>query len=183
MAFDIDLVKRAALVIFFCLVAVFSVAVKTELRREKSPVAAIKIGQPMADFKLNDTSGNQVTFSEMSRNKKIVMVNFWATWCGPCRVEMPGLEKLYKDQKDNGFLIVAISEDKERARLDEYLKTKPVSFPVLVDSENGLASQLNIQSLPTTILIEQGGKVRSVHEGVQPYFEYVVREALSEKHR
>jgi thiol-disulfide isomerase/thioredoxin len=70
-----------------------------------------------------------------------VLVNFWATRCGPCRVEMPSVEKLYREQKNNGFIIVAIAEDKEHAKLDQYLKDKPVSFPVLIDSNNALAKQ------------------------------------------
>ena len=84
--------------------------------------------------------------SEVLREKKLVVINFWATWCGPCRVEMPSFEQLYNERKDHGFTILAIAEDKERAKVDQYLKEKPVSFPVLIDEGNALATQLKIQT-------------------------------------
>jgi len=122
--------------------------VKTQLRREKSPVAALKIHEPLSDFELPDVSGKMVKLSEVIRNKKIVMINFWASWCGPCRVEMPSFEKLYNEQKNNGFVILAIAEDKDRAKLDEYLKQKPVSFPVLVDKDNSLLKNSRLRVFP-----------------------------------
>ena len=177
------MLKTAVAVLFLCLFAGFSIALKTELRREKSPVAALKIGEPMPDFELPDPTGKTVKLSEVSRDKKIVVVNFWATWCGPCRVEMPSFEKLYREQKNNGFIILAIAEDKDRAKLDQYLKDKPVSFPVLIDQDNALAERFKIESFPTTVLVGEGGKIREVHEGVQPYLEFAVRAALNHPER
>jgi peroxiredoxin len=95
----------------------------------------------MPDFLLPDLSGKTVKLSEVTGDNKIVMVNFWASWCGPCRVEMPTFEKLYNAQKSKGFTILAIAEDKERPKLDAYLKQKPVSFPVLIDQDGALAKQ------------------------------------------
>ena len=173
--------KSATVVLFLCLFAVFSIALKTELRREKSPVASLKINEPMPDFELPDVTGKRVKFSDAVRDKQIVMINFWATWCGPCRVEMPTFEKLYGEEKDHGFIILAVAEDKDRAKLDEYLKSKPLSFPVLIDNDNALIKQLKIQSFPTTVLVRGNGKVWQVHEGVTPYMEYEVRAALHER--
>ena len=170
--------KSAATILLLCLFAVFSIAVKTELRREKSPVATLKIGEPMPDFELADVSGNTVELSEAIRGKKLVMINFWASWCGPCRVEMPSFEKLYNDEKDHGFIILAIAEDKDRPKLDKYLKEKPVSFPVLIDKDNALAEKLKIETYPTTVLVNGNGKIRQVDEGVQSYMEYLVRAEL-----
>jgi peroxiredoxin len=170
--------KAALAVIFLVVFAVFSVALKTELRRDKSPIAALKINSQMRDFSLPDTNGKAVKLSEMMRDKKIVLVNFWASWCGPCRVEMPSFEKLYNEEKNNGFIILAISEDDQRPKLDQYLKQRPVSFPVLIDVDGALAKQLKVQSLPTTVLVEHDGKIREVHEGVQPYLQYSVQAAL-----
>ena len=171
--------KTAILVLFLCLFALFSFTLKTELRREKSPVAALKIGEAMPDFTLPDSSGKTVKLSEVLREKKLVLINFWATWCGPCRVEMPSFEQLYNEQKNNGFTILAIAEDKERAKVDQYLKEKPVSFPVLIDQGSALATQLKIESFPTTVLLDQNGKIRQVHEGVDPYLKYSVQAALN----
>lgn len=171
--------KTAATILFVCLAAAFSIAVKTELRRDNSPVATLKIGEAMPDFELPDTAGKMVKLSDALHGNKVVMINFWATWCGPCRVEMPGFEKLYNDEKNNGLVILAIAEDKERPKLDDYLRSKPVSFPVLIDKDNALAEKLKITSFPTTIIVGgTSGKVRQVHEGVESYLEFSVQAAL-----
>jgi peroxiredoxin len=175
--------KTAISVLFLCLFAVFSVTLKTELRHEKSPVAALKIGDTMPDFTLPDSNGKTVQLSEVLREKKLVMINFWATWCGPCRVEMPSFEQLYNEQKNNGFTILAIAEDKEREKVDQYLKEKPVSFPVLLDQDKALATQLKIGTLPTTVLLDENGKIKEVHEGVQPYLKYSVQMTLNPSKR
>ena len=170
--------KTAFALTFLALFAAFSIAVKTQLWRNKSPVAAVKIDEPMPNFELPDVNGKMVKFSEAIRDKKVVLINFWASWCGPCRVEMPTFEKLYRDEKDHGFLILAIDEDKERAKLDDYLKAKPLSFPILIDNNNALVEKLKIESFPTTVLVRGNGKVWQVLEGVQSYIEYTVRGAL-----
>jgi peroxiredoxin len=175
-----DDMRFAIAFIFLCLFAVFSIAVKTKLRREQSPVAALKIGESMPDFELPDVNGKTVKLSETIRGKKIVMVNFWATWCGPCRVEMPTFEKLYSEEKDHGFVILAIAEDEDREKLGKYLEAKPVSFPVLIDKGNALAKKLKINDFPTTILVGGSGKVRQVYEGVESYTQYAVLAALND---
>ena len=172
--------KAGIAILFIVLFVVLTIAIKTKLRHEESPVASLKIGEAMPDFELPDTSGKMVKLSEVLPQKKIVMINFWATWCGPCRVEMPSFEQLYGEKKDEGFTILAISEDDDRGKLDEYLKSKPVSFPVLIDKDQALGKKLKIEALPTTILVGGSGKVRQVHEGVQSYLKYSVEGALKD---
>jgi peroxiredoxin len=152
--------------------------VKTELRRETSPLATLNVGQPMPDFTLTDREGKTIRLSEVTAANKVVLVNFWASWCAPCRIEMPGFEELYRDEKKNGFAILAIAEDKDRAKLDAYLKGKPVSFPVLLDTDGKLGEKLKIESLPTNVLIDPDGKVKQVHEGVERYLVGTVRAML-----
>ncbi len=171
--------KAALTVLFLGLFAAFSITLKTELRNEQSPLATLKMGEAMPDFELPDSNGKTVKLSEVLKEKKLIVINFWATWCGPCRVEMPSFEKLYSEQKNNGFTILAITEDKDRAKLDEYLQSKPVSFPVLLDADNALAKQLKIGSFPTTVLLDGSGKIKEVHEGVHPYLQYSVQAALN----
>ena len=135
----------------------------------------------MPDFTVTDLAGKPAKFSELSRGKKLVAINFWATWCGPCRMEMPGFEKLFRDKTGEGFTILAINEDKERAKLDAYLKEKTVTFPVLVDQEQKLSEKLGITALPTTILVGADGRVQEVFEGVQPYLQYRIERLLREE--
>lgn len=171
--------KIALSVLFFCLFAVFSVSVKNQLRKETSPIEALPIGRPMPAFTLPDRTGNPVTFGKDQPAAKLTMINFWATWCGPCRMEMPGFEKLYAERKKDGFLILAINEDKDQGELDAYLKAKPVSFPVLVDRDGALASRLGIRAFPTTILVDGDGKIVKLIEGLEPYMEYLIDGYLS----
>jgi len=175
--------KIAIAVVLLCVFAAFSIKVKTQLNAKESPLAALKLGEPMPDFTLPDLSGKTVKFSEVIRDKKLVMINFWASWCVPCRLEMPGFEKIYGAKKAEGFTILAIDEDKERPKLDAYLKEKPVSFPVLVDEDGTIAKQFGIRAFPTTIFVGGDGKILQVFEEVQPYPEFWIDRQLREKKR
>jgi peroxiredoxin len=170
--------KTALTIFFLALFVVFSVKVKNDLRREKSPLEAIKIGEMMPDFTLPDPSGADVTFSQAKGQNKLIVINFWASWCGPCRIEMPGFEKMYKAKKQSGLLILGVNEDEERTKMDEYLKGKPVSFPVLVDRGSELMKRFGVRALPTTIVVNSDGKVQMVYEGLQEYLEFLVESQL-----
>jgi peroxiredoxin len=159
---------------------VFSGHVKTVLRRAASPLKSIKVLEPMPDFTLPDREGREVSLKQVAGEKGLVLVNFWATWCGPCRLEMPQFEKVFKKHAGEGFAILAISEDGSREALDEYLGKKPVSFPVLVDAEGKLAKQLGIRAYPTSILIEHG-LVIQVDEGVMPHLEFQIEAQLKNR--
>lgn len=170
--------KTALLVVFFFGFAFFSINLKTKLRHDQSPVAALKLQKPMPDFTVTDLAGKPVRFRQLVQGKSLVAINFWATWCAPCRMEMPGFERLFREKSRDGFILLAINEDKERPKLDAYLKAKPVTFPVLIDHEQKLAERFGINAFPTTILVGADGRVQHVYEGVQPYFEYQVSAAL-----
>lgn len=170
-------------IVSLCLFAAYSGVLKTELSREKSPVAKLKIGEPMPDFELPGLDGKMVKLSEMIRGKKLVVINFWATWCGPCRIEMPSFEQIYRKHKDNGFVILAIAEDQKRAKLDDYLSEKPVTFPVLVDEGGLVAKKFNIENFPTTIQVAGDGTIQEVHEGVHSYLKYSVERTLNHPER
>lgn len=166
--------KTALLISFLALFAAFSIKVKNDLRREKSPLEAIQIGQALPDFTLPNPAGTDVTLSQSLAQNKIVVINFWASWCAPCRIEMPSFEKMYQSKKDSGLLILAVNEDEERAKMDEYLLQKPVSFPVLVDRNSELMKRFGVQALPTTILVGGDGKVQMVYQGLQEYMEFLI---------
>lgn len=166
--------KRALAVILLCSFGVFSVMVKNELREEKSPLRELQIGRSMPEFSLPDPAGNHVAFYNVARENKLIVINFWASWCGPCRVEMPELEKLYASRKSDGFTVLAINEDEQRDKMDAYLAEKRFSFPVLMDYDNALMMRWGVRALPTTILIGRDGRVRQVSEGLQQYLPFVI---------
>lgn len=171
--------KIAVSLFAFCLFAVFSVTVKNQLRKAKSPLEALTIGQKMPAFTLPDQKGFPVKFTEGPQTAKLTMINFWATWCVPCRMEMPEFEKLHAARQKDGLLILAVSEDEKLSDLDAYLKAKPVSFPVLVDTDGTLAKQFGIRAFPTTILVDGGGQILRVIEGLEPYLEFQIDSYLA----
>jgi len=119
-------------------------------------------GKPAPDFTLKTLDGKKISLSDLKG--KVVLVNFWATWCPPCREEMPLFERVYRKYKDKGFEILAISTDSSVDPIKKFVKEFKVSFPVLLD--DGKVSNLySIQGLPTSFLIDREGKVVKVRLG------------------
>lgn len=131
--------------------------------------AAAATPEPAPDFTLKSAAGTNVRLAEL--RGEVVMVNFWATWCGPCRQEMPLLEKLYGKYKDLGFTLLGVNVEQDSAAARRYLQDVKVSFPVLFDPDNGVTRQFGVQGMPSTVLIDRSGNVRFVHKGYKPGYE------------
>ncbi len=166
--------------LFFAAFATFSLLLKTELRKEKSPLEGLPLGKAMPDFTLTDTHGSEVTLkSRIEAKPKMVVIHFWASWCAPCRLEMPELEALYQADRQRGLVILAVDEDREPEKLEAYLREKPVSFPVLIDRDGKLAESLGIRVFPTSILVPANGRILSVVEGLDQYMRFRVEGSLA----
>ncbi len=171
-----------SLIAVLCLAAfaAFSAEVKHEVIRsgESVEIAALPVGHTVPDFTLADRSGTELTLSKVAAGEKLVLVDFWGAWCGPCRIEMPTLERMYKDSTNKGLQIMAVDEGDSRAALDAYLKKRPVSFPVLRDSTGEIAKKFGVRAFPTTVLVDQKGKIERVIEGIEPYMSALVSNSL-----
>jgi peroxiredoxin len=121
---------------------------------------------PAPDFALASRGGGKVTLAQM--RGQVVMINFWASWCGPCRQEMPLLEKMYKKYKPLGFTLVGVNVEPDPSGADGYLKTTPVTYPILFDRENKVSKLYNVSAMPSSVLVDRKGKVRYVHHGYKP---------------
>jgi peroxiredoxin len=117
------------------------------------------VGQAAGDFSLPDANGNLVSLA--SYRGKVVMVNFWATWCGTCQNEMPSLEALYRDfKKRPDFALVTISVDQEGwSIIAPFLKQKDYDFPVLADADSRVSAAYGVTALPTTYLVDRNGRI------------------------
>jgi peroxiredoxin len=113
------------------------------------------IGTKAPDFQLKDMAARTVSLS--SFKGKVVLVSFWATWCPPCRAEMPALNKLYKGYRDKGLVVVAVSTDRKVEYVKDYLGKYPVDFPVLMDSDVKVSRQYGVFSMPTSFLLDKNG--------------------------
>ncbi|HEY0799400.1 MAG TPA: TlpA disulfide reductase family protein [Steroidobacteraceae bacterium] len=99
---------------------------------------------------------------------QVVMVNFWATWCGPCQQEMPLLDQMYKKYKPAGFTLIGVNVDKEAPAVKELLARKPVSFPVLLDPANQVSKAYHVDEMPSSVIIDRKGQIRYLHRGYKP---------------
>ncbi|MDP1947580.1 MAG: TlpA disulfide reductase family protein [Nitrospirota bacterium] len=126
------------------------------------PVAernVVKLGEPAPNFRLRDLNGQMVSLSDL--RGKVVLLNFWATWCGPCRVEMPAMEELYRTFSRNDFEILAVSTDAQGASITRpFQQENHLTFPILHDADYRVGLTYGARSLPMTFMVDRQGIVR-----------------------
>ena len=120
------------------------------------------------DFQLRDLKGNPVDFKTFKG--KVVFLNLWATWCGPCRSEMPSIQKLYDetDQSKVAFVMLSLDENRLEGKVKKFVEEKQFSFPVYMQSGR-LTSQLNVDVIPTTFVIDKTGAIAVKEVGMKNY--------------
>ncbi len=127
-------------------------------RGASAPYYAPEPGSHAPLFTLKDTQGTNVSLSDFKG--KVVLVNFWGTWCGPCKAEMPSLNNLYKAFKDKGFAVLAISTDSSEKPVRSFVAERGISFPVLMDKDKTVYSdKYAVIGLPMSFLIDRNGIV------------------------
>ncbi len=135
--------------------------------------AALAHGKEMnesaPDFTLKSRSGENLRLEDF--RGQVVMLNFWASWCGPCRQEMPLMDDLYQQYKDLGFTVLAVNVDENRDEAHRFLDKVPVTYPILYDPESQVSEQYRVQAMPTTVMIDRNGDARFVHYGYKPGYE------------
>jgi thiol-disulfide isomerase/thioredoxin len=147
------------------------------------PAAATDGAVPAPQFSLASRAGGQVSLADLKG--QVVMINFWASWCGPCRQEFPALDQIYAKYKPMGFTLVAINVESEKADAEKFLGAMPVNFPILFDPDNTVSGKYGVSAMPTTVLVDRQGRVRWQHRAYKPgdeakYIEQI-RAALREK--
>ncbi len=126
-------------------------------------------GQSAPDFVLKSATGENLRLSEYRGD--VVMINFWATWCGPCRQEMPLLDELYARYQRVGFSLLGINIDDDSRRAMAMVDELGVSFPVLFDEHKEVSKLYEVEAMPVTILLDREGTVRHIHHGYKPGYE------------
>ncbi|HDZ49746.1 MAG TPA: TlpA family protein disulfide reductase [Candidatus Aerophobetes bacterium] len=109
------------------------------------------------DFTLKNLEGFSVSLKDFAG--KVVFLNFWATWCGPCRDEMPSMEKLWQRFKEEAFVILAVDLREEKEEVNSFMKDYGLTFPVLLDSRGEVGSMFGVRAIPTTYLIDSEGRI------------------------
>ena len=121
---------------------------------------------PAPAFTLGSRAGQEVSLAQYKG--QVVMINFWASWCGPCRQEMPLLESIYKKYNKMGFTMLGVNVEPDSNAANEWLKATPVSFPILYDRDSKVSKLYDVAGMPSTVIIDRSGKLRVLHRGYKP---------------
>ncbi len=143
--------------------ALFGVLATTSL------AASDLTGKSAPDFVLKSATGENLRLSEYRGD--VVMINFWATWCGPCRQEMPLLDDLYSRYGRVGFSLLGVNIDDDARRAMQMVEELGVNFPVLFDDTKEVSKLYQVEAMPVTVLVNRAGTVRHVHHGYKPGYE------------
>jgi peroxiredoxin len=130
------------------------------------PAASVTAGAPAAAFQLPAAVGGPVSLADLKG--QVVLINFWASWCGPCRQEMPILEQLYRKYKPAGFTLLGVNVEPKSGDAITFLKATPVSFPILFDTQSKVSTLYEVSGMPSTVIVDRKGNVRYVHHGYKP---------------
>ena len=122
------------------------------------PSNGVEVGLPAPAFNLESLDGEQIALSDHLGD--VVVVNFWATWCPPCRAEMPGIEQVYQAHKDEGMVVLAINGQEEATLVKSFIDENGFTFPVLLDGNAEALRAYNARSFPMTIVVDRAGVVR-----------------------
>ena len=157
---------KKQLIIIFHLLFLFTLQIQCDSFKEnlqKLDFQIITESINYFDFKLSDLDGNEVSLSNYQG--KVIMLNFWATWCPPCRNEMPSMESLYKKMEDNNFIILAINIQENISAVKDFIQKNKYTFPVILDETGTTSVKYQIRSIPTTYIIDTKGKIAGVYTG------------------
>jgi peroxiredoxin len=123
------------------------------------------------DFTLRSMEGPNLRLNE--QRGRVVMVNFWATWCGPCRQEMPHLNKLYDKYRDSGFVLLGVNIDDNAGKATDLAAKLGLKFPVLLDTDKTVSRLYDMGTMPATVVIDREGRVRHLHRGYRDGYELI----------
>tara|TARA_R110000737_G_C14565207_1_gene483066 strand:- start:917 stop:1456 length:540 start_codon:yes stop_codon:yes gene_type:complete len=130
---------------------------------------ALTLGEKAPDFTLKTLSGENLNLMEQRGN--IIVINFWASWCGPCRIEMPILQEFHEQYQDLGVAVWGVNVEQENQAGLNYIRELAVDFPIFFDASNDVSASYDVEAMPTTVIIDRHGKVRSVFRGYQKGYE------------
>ena len=136
---------------------------------EKAGVVELKEGQQAPGFTLRTLDGGRASLTD--HRDKLVVLNFWATWCQPCTVEMPSLEALWRRYRDRGLLVVGVCVDRgaPKALLEPYVRNLKLTFPILLDPDSKTSDRWRVTALPATFLVRPGGEVAGMAMGAREW--------------
>ena len=153
------IISKYAAITRFLLILILYLGISGNVLAETAQGAA-------PDFTLKSQKNGNLKLSEL--RGKVVLINFWASWCGPCRQEMPVLDELYRHYRSLDFTILGVNVEQNSDDAKSLLKDVPVTFPILFDTENNISKLYDVKGMPSTVLVDRDGNIRYIHVGYQP---------------
>ncbi len=143
---------------------------------------AVGLREEAPDFTLKSLEGTNLRLEEY--RGQVVLINFWASWCGPCRQEMPVLDRLHHRYEDTGFAVLGINVEGDSGSAQEIVDKTNVTFPILLDDGQKVSELYSLEAMPSTVVVDRDGVIRYIHRGYKPgdeakYVE-VVKELIRE---
>jgi len=144
---------------------VFAILAPEELAPSSPPTPpqGTQVGDLAPDFQLLTLDQEPVSLGDLRGNP--VVLNFWASWCGPCVLEMPLLEEVYQEYSDRGLIVLAVNVRESPSRVEEFWQSKELSFPMVLDTEGEVSQQYNVRYYPITFFIDKDGIIREKKPG------------------
>ncbi len=150
---------------------------KEEGEGRNSKATAKLLGKPAPDFELPQLNGGKVKLSEL-KGKKVVVLDFWATWCPPCRRGLPILEKVAEEFSGKDLAVFAVNESEKEEKVRMFMSQQKLNLAVLLDSDSSVGDLYGAEAIPRTVLIARDGTVQRIHEGLSPTLEVDLRKDL-----
>lgn len=147
--------------------------INDEEEAEKREAEQSRLPYPAPDFELKDLTGRTVKLSDL--RGKVVVMDFWATWCGPCRLSLPHIQKLHEDLQDKGVVVLTIDLGEDAKTVLSYAEKNKMTLPVLLDEEDQVSPLYRVSAIPHTVVVDQKGQVVKVHTGFVPGQEKTLR--------
>ena len=139
---------------------------------------AASVSGPAPNFTLKALDGKNLKLSEMRGN--VVLINFWASWCGPCREEMPLLNELHSKYEPLGFTVLGVNVEEQEHSARGFLKNFPVDFPIQLDNRNRVSKLYDVVAMPTSVVIDRDGNMRYLHRGYKSGDENKYRQVVKQ---
>lgn len=138
-----------------------------EVSGSVSALGNVSVGQLAPELSARDLKDREISLTSL-RGRSPVLLDFWATWCGPCRMSLPSVQKLYEDFAPLGLEVIGVNQGEPREYVREFVTRRQYAFGVVIDEAGSIGASFGIKAIPTTVLIDKNGVVRWLHVGLIP---------------
>jgi peroxiredoxin len=174
------LAKQVFLYLFLACFVLLHIYVKL-LTKPSLESAGAKAGQTATAFEETTLDNNKFPLASVAKAHKLVILNFWESWCGPCKMEMPDLQKLYATYKDQGVEMIGVYSSSTDASVKQVVAEESLTFPMVHDHEGAISKSYEVEAVPSTFVIGPDLKILRSHEGIDVGLKAFVEERLNEK--